>query len=160
LPRIGGSPVEEWRWVESSVVPQFFPQAETIFTVANGYFGMRGTFEEGGSISPPPLRPARLADVFRRRDRSDPDWRAVLDDELARWKARSYAELRAALSEQVSYERDGPGGPYQIEVALLENRADYVHVLVSVCAPGSHRFGIVCHPLSESFVRYPDGRVE
>jgi alpha,alpha-trehalose phosphorylase len=40
-------PIEEWRWVESAVVPQFLPQAETIFAVANGYLGMRGAFEEG-----------------------------------------------------------------------------------------------------------------
>jgi len=97
--------------------------------------------------------------VFRRRDRSDPDWRAVFDDELAHWKGRSYAELRAALSGQVSYEREGPRGPYQIEAELLENRADYVHALVSVCAPGSHLFGLICRPLSESFIRYSDGRL-
>src|SRR5262245_2567618 len=40
-------PIEEWRWVESAFVPQFLPQAETIFAVANGYLGMRGAFEEG-----------------------------------------------------------------------------------------------------------------
>jgi len=98
--------------------------------------------------------------VFKRRDRSDPGWRAVLGDEFARWKARSYPEIRAALSEQANYERDGPGGPYQIEVQLLENRASHVHVLVSVCAPRSHWFGLVCRPLSESFIRYSDGRIE
>jgi alpha,alpha-trehalose phosphorylase len=40
-------PIEEWRWVEKAFVPLFLPQAETIFTVANGYLGMRGAFEEG-----------------------------------------------------------------------------------------------------------------
>jgi alpha,alpha-trehalose phosphorylase len=40
-------PIEEWRWVEKTFAPQFLPQAETIFTVANGYLGMRGAFEEG-----------------------------------------------------------------------------------------------------------------
>ena len=40
-------PIEEWRWVEKSFAPQFLPQAETIFAVANGYLGMRGAFEEG-----------------------------------------------------------------------------------------------------------------
>jgi hypothetical protein len=101
-----------------------------------------------------------VEDVFRRRQRSDPDWRAAFADELARWKTRSYAELRTALSDVVAYERDGPGGPYQIEAQLLENRAEYVHVLVSVCAPGSHRFGLICRPLSGSFIRYSDGRLE
>jgi alpha,alpha-trehalose phosphorylase len=40
-------PIEAWRWVERSFAPQFLPQAETIFTVANGYLGVRGAFEEG-----------------------------------------------------------------------------------------------------------------
>ena len=40
-------PIEEWRLVEKSFAPQFLPQAETIFAVANGYLGMRGAFEEG-----------------------------------------------------------------------------------------------------------------
>jgi alpha,alpha-trehalose phosphorylase len=40
-------PIEEWRWVEKAFAPQFLPQAETIFTVANGYLGLRGAFEEG-----------------------------------------------------------------------------------------------------------------
>jgi hypothetical protein len=96
--------------------------------------------------------------MLRRRDRSDPDWRAIFADEVARWKARSYAELRAVLSDGVAYEREGPGGTYQIEMQLLEDRADYVHVLVSVCAPGSHVFGLICRPLSESFIRYSDCR--
>src|SRR5262249_25959913 len=53
--------------------------------------------------------------VFNRRDRYDPDWRAVFADEVAGWKARSFAELRTALSDHVSYEREGRGGPYQVE---------------------------------------------
>jgi alpha,alpha-trehalose phosphorylase len=40
-------PIEEWRCVEKKFAPQFLPQAETIFAVANGYLGMRGAFEEG-----------------------------------------------------------------------------------------------------------------
>ena len=31
--------------------PQFLPQAETIFAVANGYLGMRGAFEEGSRLT-------------------------------------------------------------------------------------------------------------
>ena len=94
--------------------------------------------------------------MFRGRDRSDPNWGAIADDEVARWKARSYADLRAALSDVVAYDREGPGGPYQVEVELLEYRPEYVHVAVSVCAP----HGFVCHPLSASFIRYADGRLE
>jgi alpha,alpha-trehalose phosphorylase len=40
-------PIEEWRLVEREFAPQFLPQGETIFAVANGYLGMRGTFGEG-----------------------------------------------------------------------------------------------------------------
>lgn len=40
-------PIDEWRLVEAAFSPQFLPQAETIFAVANGYLGMRGAFEEG-----------------------------------------------------------------------------------------------------------------
>ena len=93
--------------------------------------------------------------MIKKRARSDPDWRAVADDELARWKARSYADLRAALSDVVAYVREAPGGPYQVEVQLIENRPDYVHVLVDVCAP----HGLLCRPLSESLIRYADGRL-
>ena len=40
-------PIEEWRWVERAFAPRFLAQAETVFTVSNGYLGMRGAFEEG-----------------------------------------------------------------------------------------------------------------
>jgi alpha,alpha-trehalose phosphorylase len=43
-------PIEEWRWVERSFAPQFLAQAETIFSVSNGYLGMRGAFEEGDPV--------------------------------------------------------------------------------------------------------------
>jgi hypothetical protein len=96
-----------------------------------------------------------VTDVFEKRDRFDPEWRAVAAEELARWQARSYADLRAALTDVVAYEREGPGGPYQVEVELLENRPDCVHVSVAVCAP----HGFLCRPLSQSFIRHADGRL-
>jgi alpha,alpha-trehalose phosphorylase len=40
-------PVDPWRIVEKSFYPPFLEQTETIFTVANGYLGMRGCCEEG-----------------------------------------------------------------------------------------------------------------
>ena len=95
-----------------------------------------------------------------KRDQADPDWRAIFDDELARWKAKSYADLRVALSDVIAqntccvhYDREGPGGPYQVEVQPLENRPDYMHVLVAVF----DRTG--WGQLSESFIRYADGRL-
>lgn len=40
-------PIDEWRLVEKRVAPEVLAQAETIFSTANGYLGMRGAFEEG-----------------------------------------------------------------------------------------------------------------
>ncbi|MGB7971090.1 MAG: glycosyl hydrolase family 65 protein [Candidatus Deferrimicrobiaceae bacterium] len=40
-------PREEWRFVESRFEPSFLEAAETLFSTANGYFGIRGSFEEG-----------------------------------------------------------------------------------------------------------------
>ena len=40
-------PVEDWRMVEREFVPALLSQTESIFATANGYFGMRGGFEEG-----------------------------------------------------------------------------------------------------------------
>ncbi len=40
-------PRDEWRFVEQEFYPRFLAQAETFFSTANGYFGIRGAFEEG-----------------------------------------------------------------------------------------------------------------
>jgi len=40
-------PIEEWRLVEKEYAPQFLAHTETLFTVSNGYLGLRGAFEEG-----------------------------------------------------------------------------------------------------------------
>ena len=40
-------PVDEWRIIEKRFAPQYLEQSETIFTLANGYMGIRGAFEEG-----------------------------------------------------------------------------------------------------------------
>ena len=43
-------PPDEWRMVEKRFYPDFLPATETIFATANGYFGMRGCFEEGAPV--------------------------------------------------------------------------------------------------------------
>ncbi len=43
-------PIDPWRIVEKQFYPRFLEQAETIFSVANGYLGMRGCFEEGAPM--------------------------------------------------------------------------------------------------------------
>ncbi len=43
-------PIDPWRIVEKRFYPRFLEQAETIFTMANGYLGMRGCCEEGAPV--------------------------------------------------------------------------------------------------------------
>jgi alpha,alpha-trehalose phosphorylase len=40
-------PPDPWRLVETRFSERCYARAETIFAVANGFIGMRGTFEEG-----------------------------------------------------------------------------------------------------------------
>lgn len=40
-------PADEWRIIEARWTPQLSGRAETVFALANGYVGVRGTFEEG-----------------------------------------------------------------------------------------------------------------
>lgn len=91
---------------------------------------------------------------------SDP-WRVIFAEELRKWQAKSYDDLRAALLGVVegrdccvNYEREGPGGPYQVQVLPLEHLPEYFHVMVDVCAYG--RGGSI----SYDFIRYADGRLD
>lgn len=43
-------PPREWEIVEREFMPTLLSQGETIFSLSNGYLGMRGCFEEGGPI--------------------------------------------------------------------------------------------------------------
>ncbi len=40
-------PKDEWRLVETRFAPSFLEATESLFSTANGYFGIRGSFEEG-----------------------------------------------------------------------------------------------------------------
>lgn len=40
-------PIDEWRLVEKQFLPDFLAATETLFSTANGYLGMRASFEEG-----------------------------------------------------------------------------------------------------------------
>ncbi|HEX2413384.1 MAG TPA: glycosyl hydrolase family 65 protein [Solirubrobacteraceae bacterium] len=40
-------PVDDWRIVERRYSDRYFGRAETVFSLSNGYVGVRGTFEEG-----------------------------------------------------------------------------------------------------------------
>jgi hypothetical protein len=78
------------------------------------------------------------------------EWRKVLDAELKLWSAKSCQELVSELSELRAYQLEMDSQPYQVEVELLENTAEYVHVSVSV-DDGSLPSSLV--PLSESFTK-------
>ena len=43
-------PLDPWRIVENRFYPRFLAQTETIFSLGNGYLGMRGCFEEGDPV--------------------------------------------------------------------------------------------------------------
>ena len=43
-------PVDEWRMVETAFYEKLLPPTETIFSLGNGYLGMRGNFEEGRPV--------------------------------------------------------------------------------------------------------------
>jgi hypothetical protein len=80
-----------------------------------------------------------------------------LEREVESWSAKSYAALREELRQDYHAESKEEV-EYHVEVELLENRDDYVHVLVSVCSPKA-RWSCY-HPLSRSFLVYRDGRVD
>jgi len=40
-------PRDDWRIVEARWPDERYPRSETIFSLANGYLGTRGTFDEG-----------------------------------------------------------------------------------------------------------------
>ena len=46
-------PREEWRMVEKRFHPELLAETETFFATANGYLGMRGTFDEGRPVFDP-----------------------------------------------------------------------------------------------------------
>jgi alpha,alpha-trehalose phosphorylase len=46
-------PADEWRVIEARWTPEFAPRAETAFALANGFLGVRGTYEEGRPSTAP-----------------------------------------------------------------------------------------------------------
>ena len=85
------------------------------------------------------------------------DLRPFLQQEVDKWSAKSYETLRQELKEG-NYTKANPDDEYHLEVDMLENRADYVNVCVAVCSE-KVRWSCI-HPLSATFLVYPDGRVD
>jgi alpha,alpha-trehalose phosphorylase len=46
-------PHDPWRLVEKRLNPPRMAQMETLFALANGYMGIRGTFDEGTPVTRP-----------------------------------------------------------------------------------------------------------
>jgi hypothetical protein len=60
------------------------------------------------------------------------EWRKVLDSEVKRWSALSLDELVSRLHGHQAYEVEFESKRYQVEVELLENTEQYLHVVVAV----------------------------
>ena len=52
--------------------------------------------------------------------------------ELARWEALTYEQLLVQLVDLQAYTVDNQGKTFQVEVELIENTLEYVHVIVAV----------------------------
>jgi hypothetical protein len=77
------------------------------------------------------------------------EWRKVLQRELSRWSSMSCNDVLAELRTRDVYEAVAESKQYQVEVVLLENTSEYLHVSIAVddgSLPASIR------PESESFL--------
>lgn len=78
------------------------------------------------------------------------EWKKVLDAETERWSGKSCDQLIAELHEVQAYTVEAGSKEYQVEVEILENTQEYVHVALGV-DDGS--FPSYIHPESRSFIR-------
>jgi hypothetical protein len=83
---------------------------------------------------------------MKRREES----RKVLDVEVERWSKMSCDQLIDELHEEKNYTVEVGSKEYQVEVQILENTAEYVHVSLGV-DDGSLLMSIV--PVTQSFIR-------
>ncbi|MCW5964634.1 MAG: hypothetical protein KIT83_11395 [Bryobacterales bacterium] len=60
------------------------------------------------------------------------EWREVLDAEVHRWSTMTCSQIVSELDEVKAYEVHLSGMQYQVEVELLEDTRDYLHVMVAV----------------------------
>ena len=85
---------------------------------------------------------------MKRRDR----WHQVLNEQVERWSKKSYAELRTELKDGLEYEVEFESISHQVEIELLENTAEYVHVSIAV-DDGTLPWSMF--PASTTFLRKP-----
>ena len=60
------------------------------------------------------------------------EWRKVLQIELSRWSSMSCNDVLAELRARDVYEVVAESKQYQVEVELLENTPEYLHVIIAV----------------------------
>ena len=77
------------------------------------------------------------------------EWRKVLQSELSRWSSISRNDVLAELRTRGVYEVVAESNRYQVEVELLQDTPDYLHMSIAV-DDGSLPASI--HPASESFL--------
>ena len=78
------------------------------------------------------------------------EWRRVLDSEMARWAAKSSEQLLAELHDPpLAYETEMDSKMYQVEVELLENIPEYLHVMVGV---DDGHLPAAMFPVSQTFI--------
>jgi hypothetical protein len=82
------------------------------------------------------------------------EWRKVLDSEVKRWSAMSCGQLVSALPDGLeAYQVEFESKQYNVEVDLLENTDQYVHVVVAV-DDGSLPASIL--PLCHNLIRHKE----
>jgi hypothetical protein len=81
-------------------------------------------------------------------------WRKVLEAEMHIWSALPYDELASRLSKATVYELEQDAQNYQIEIEVLENTPEYVHVAISV-DDGSVPASFL--PVTDSFITKRSG---
>jgi hypothetical protein len=77
-------------------------------------------------------------------------WRKVLGLEVQRWLVMPYDQLQFALRNQQVYEVEFESRKYQVEIEMLENTEQYVHVMVAV-DDGSLPASVL--PATHTFIR-------
>jgi hypothetical protein len=91
--------------------------------------------------------------VIARRSKRRKEWAPVLEQETARWSAKSHEQLLSELREGQAYEVALNSKRYTVGVELLESTPTYLNVAVAVddgSMPASIR------PLSRTFLRRKD----
>ena len=102
----GRFPVDPWRLVETGYQPDDLGVTETLFTVANGYLGMRGNPEEGATVVRPRHLPQRLP-----RDLADPARRGGVrlrpdrSDDRQRPRRQAHEDLRRRRAADLRHRR-------------------------------------------------------